>query len=182
MSLYCAGIASVEGKRYDSLANILYAVVGSPEHRLHEEYFVKAVANGVLELTRTNVFKRIPGYEKHYVPMSEYLFKVLQPKLDDLLFIGQNYERSFDEFEVLFALAVADLRKQADSPTWGPIGRFGWKHSNRDNPPLKRILEEARAMGDRWEPIQARLFGGNVERFNSMANEYEQFIANLNWW
>lgn len=182
VALYCAGIASVEGKRYDSLASIFYVLVGSSEHRHREEYFVEAVANGILALTRDDVFKRIPGHDRQYVPMSEYLFKVLQPKLDDLLFIGKNYERSFDEFEVLFALAVADLKKQADGHIWGPIGRFGWKHRGRDNAPLTRILREARAMGDRWGPIQAGLFGGNLDRFNSVANEFEQKIAKLNWW
>jgi len=53
--------------------------------------------------------------------MSEYLFKTLQPKLDDILFIGKSYEKSFDEFEVLFALVVADIKKQRDEHVWGPI-------------------------------------------------------------
>lgn len=182
IGLYYAGIAAVEGKRYDSLANIFYTVVASSEYGQRDEFFVEAVANGILELTRADMFKKLPGHEKHYAPMSEYLFKILQPKLDDILFIGKNYERSFDEFEVLFALAVADIKKQRDGYVWGPFGRFGWKHRGRDSAPFQRILDEARAKGGGWEPFQAGLFGGNLERFNAVADEYQQQIAKLNWW
>lgn len=182
IGLYCAGIAAVEGKRYDSLANIFYAVVGSSEYRQGDEYFVESVANGIHELMRADVFKQLPGHDRHHVPMSEYLFKTLQPKLDDTLFIGKNYERSFDEFEVLFALAVADIRKQRDGHVWGPIGRFGWKHRNRDNGPFQRILGEASAMSNNWGPIQSGLFGGSYERFKVVADEYQVIIARLNWY
>ena len=164
IGLYCAGIAAVEGKRYDSLSNIFYAIIGYSEYHNRDEFFVEGVANGISDLNSANVFKQFPGHEQQYVPMSEYLFKVLQPKLDDVLFIGKNYERSFDEFEVLFALAVADLRKQRNANVWGPIGRFGWKHSTHDDGPLKRIILEAGEMGERWEPIQAGLFGGRQDR------------------
>ena len=34
----------------------------------------------ILELNRSNVLKQIPGYERHYTPLSDYLLKVLQPK------------------------------------------------------------------------------------------------------
>ena len=55
----------------------------------------------MLELIRTDSFKQIPDHERNYAPMSEYLFKLLQPLLDDILFIGKSYERVFDEFEVI---------------------------------------------------------------------------------
>lgn len=182
LELYCAGIAAVEGKRYDSLANIFYSTISSSEYKQRDELFVEAVANSILELTRADVFKKLPGHDKHYVPMSEYLFKILQPKLDDLLFIGKSYEKSFDEFEVLFALVVADIKKQHDAHVWGPIGRFGWKHHARDNAPLSRIISEAQTFGENWEPLKAGLFGGKLERFNGVAEEFQQRVAKLNWW
>ena len=182
LELYCSGIAAVEGKRYDSLTNIFYTAVGYSEYKQHDEFFVEAVAKGILELTRSNVFKQLPGYDRHYTPMSEYLFKILQPKLDDILFVGKNYERSFDEFEVLFALAVADLRRQRGGPVWGPVGRFGWKQWSSGNAPLSRIIGEALGLGESWDPINAGLFGGKLERFNGVADELRQMISGLNWW
>lgn len=181
IGLYYSGIAAVEGKRYDSLANIFYTQVGFSERRQQDEFFVEAIANAILELTRMNIFKQLPGYERYYAPMSEYLFKILQPKLDDVLFIGKSYERSFDEFEVLFALAAADLRKQREKYVWGPIGRFGWKNRGYNNAPLTRIIGEARALKENWEPLKAGLFGGKFESINDVATEFQQEVSNLNW-
>lgn len=182
LQLYCSGVAAVDAKRYDSLANIFYATLGASEYKSHDEQFVEAVSNGILELARADTFKQLPGHERHYTPMSEYLFKIIQPRLDDILFIGKNYERSFDEFEVLFALTVADIRKQQGKSLWGPIGRFGWKQQRNDNGPLTRIVTEARNKGTDWEPIKAGLFGGKPERFNDVATEFQQIVSRLNWW
>lgn len=182
LELYCAGIAAVEGKRYDSLASIFYTTVSGSEYRQRGEFLAESVSNGISELARAEVFKQLPGHDRHYTPMSEYLYKILQPQLDDILFIGKNYEKSFDEFEVLFALVVADLRKQRGERAWGPIGRFGWKGQRSDSSPLTLIINEAQVMGENWEPIKAGLFGGKLERFNVVSSEFQQIISNLNWW
>jgi hypothetical protein len=182
LQLYCAGIAAVEGRRYDSLATTFYAKVGSADHKDREEFFVEVVADAISELTSRDVFKQLPDYSRHYTPMSDHLFKVLQPRLDDALFMGRSYERSFDEFEVLFALIVADLRMQRDESAWGPIGRFGWKRSGRENSPLLRIVSEARTMGNDWEPLRAGLFGGSIERFIKVADPFQERVGRLSWW
>jgi uncharacterized caspase-like protein len=182
VSLYCAGIAAVEGKRYDSLANLFYTSIGSSEYSAKTEFFADAVANAILELARADAFKQLPGHEKQYTPMSEYLFKSLQPKLDDLLFVGKGYENAFDEFEVMFALVVADIKKQRDSHVWGPIGRFGWKRGRGDSGPLDRVISHAKSMGEKWGPLEAGLFGGSSARFNAVADEYTKGLSTLNWW
>lgn len=178
--LYCSGIAAVEGGRYDSLANIFYARIGISENILTEEFFVESVEKAFRELISVQVFKQIPGHEQHFTPMSEYLFKILQPKLDDIFFIGKNYERSFDEFEILLALVIYDLKKQHNKYTSAPIGRFGWKQQ-RDNNPLSNLIKEARLYGENWEPIKCGLFGGKFERFNEIADEFVKQVIGLNW-
>ncbi len=180
--MYYAGIAAIAGGRYDSLSSIFLTQVASSEYREKEESFVESVTDAMLELTRSDVFKQIPDHERHYAPMSEYLFKLLQPALDDILFIGKGYERVFDEFEILLALVVADERKQQGHQTWGPIGRFGWKHRGRDQGPLVRVIEIAKQQGKDWKPLEAGLFGGNSERFLEVAEEYQEVISGLNWW
>lgn len=182
IALYSAGVAAVEGRCYESLASIFYTTLGHREYGKTGQILVEAVSNSVLELTRMDVFKQIPGHDRHYTPMSEYLHKILQPKLDDLLFLGRSYETAFDEFEVLFALTVADLRKQAGRDAWGPIGRFGWKAQRGDESPVARVFEEGRAMGANWGPLKAGLFGGDAARFNTVATEFQQTISRLNWW
>jgi hypothetical protein len=113
--------------------------------------------------------------------MSEYLFKVLQPQLEDALFIGADYERAFDEFEVLFALSVVDLRVQRNVHMWAPTGRFGWKQQHGDGP-LSLVIQEARAAGEDWAPLRAGLFGGKAERFELAAAPYLEMVSRLSWW
>lgn len=182
IAIYAAGIAAVEGRRYEALASIFYTTLGHREYGKTGQILVEAVSNSILELARVDLFKQIPGHERHYTPMSEYLHKLLQPKLDDLLFLGTSYETAFDEFEVLFALTVSDLRKQAGRDAWGPIGRFGWKAQRGDESPLARVVEEGRAMGPNWGPLKAGLFGGDAERFNAVAAEFQKTVSRLNWW
>ena len=181
LELYSAGIAAVDGKRFDSLAAIFYASVPSSEYRSRHDVFIDAVATGLLELRRTDVFRQLPGHERHYTPLSEYLFKILQPKLDDTLFMGKHYERSFDEFEVFLALAAADRTKIKSGHASGPMGRFAWKQGSRENAPLTRIVAEGRAAREEWEPLKAGLFGGSFERFDAVAEEYRQEISRLGW-
>ncbi|MEM7706691.1 MAG: caspase family protein [Pseudomonadota bacterium] len=180
-AFYCAGIAAIDGKRYDSLFHLFGARVQVSKTGNEDLLLAKAVSDGVLELTRSEVFKHIPGHERQYVPMSEYLFKELQPKLDEALFVGKAYETSFEEFEVLFALAVADFHKQNDETIWGPIGRFGWKHKSRRNGPFDRILNEAERENSNWLPSRQGMFGGSTRRFLDVAHEYREMINKLNW-
>jgi len=181
LETYCSGIAAVQGGRWDSVADIFLTSAGASDYGREERYFVGAVSRAILDLASMDAFNRIPGHEKHYVPMSEYLFKILQPRLDDVLFVGKDYERAFDEFEVLLALSVCDIHVQRKEQVWGPVGRFGWKH-HRGSAPLARVIDEARAAGDNWAPIKAGLFGGKIERFEAAAVPYLEDIKKRNWW
>ena len=179
--LYCAGIAAIEAQRYDSLACIFYCRVGSSQYGNQDECFVEAAANAILEFNRAELFKQLPGHEKKYVPLSEYLYKTLQPLLDDVFFVGKKYEYSFDEFEVIFALASAYMRVQRKESLWGPFGRFSWKRGHQANHPLARVIEQAKVEGDNWAPLQQGVFGGKSARFLEVAAQYQDMISGLNW-
>jgi len=180
LETYSSGIAAVQGNRYDSLASIFFTSAGASEHGRQERYFVGAISKAILDLNRVDVFKRIPGHERHFTPMSEYLFKVLQPPLDNALFLGADYERAFDGFEVLFALSVVDLRVQRGEHIWAPTGRFGWKQQHGEGP-LGILIDEARGAGPDWSPLKAGLFGGSAERFEAAATPYLELVKKLGW-
>lgn len=181
LELYAAGIAAVHGERYDSLADIFYSPVEETDRRRDAECFLGIASNAVLELARQKVFQKLPGHEKHFAPMSEYLFKIMQPTIDETLFLGKGYERAFDEFEVLLGLAVADLLNVKTGHIWGPVGRFGWKE-HQGNAPLKRTIEEARAAGSDWAPLRGGLFDGKIERVEAVAGEFYEGVSRLSWW
>lgn len=140
---YSGGIAAIAADKYDNLVKLFMAEVCSARHAGDRTSLVMGLGEAVLELTRTEVFKALPGHEKQYVPRSEYFYKLLQPRLDDWLYLGRDYEQIFDRFEVLFALVHADILSKGGGRIWGPIGRFGWKYSGRSDSgnPLRSIVE-----------------------------------------
>src|SRR5260221_7755389 len=106
--------------------------------------------------------------------MSEYLFKLLQPPIDDLLFVGSEYESHFDTFEVLMSVEHGDQwNRVTGTPPWGPGGRFTYKARHPDaSSPLHRLLKEAEADGNAWPPARAGLFQGSADRFKWVASQY----------
>ena len=179
--LYSAGIASIANDDYDALSNILTVKVRSPESTYELVPISIPIGDAAAELD--GAFKRLPGHEKQYVPRSEYLFKLLQPSLDDLLFMGNDYERCFDRFEVFLALVYADLDYQPEGRIWGPIGRFGWKYRSRGRSgnTYADILKEAESLKDRWMPLKAGFFSGSYDRFTEIATKYQEILNNLRW-
>lgn len=179
LQCYCAGIAAVAAGRYDTLADVLTTEIRTTEE---SRQAFRAVADAILAFNRAELFNRLPDYERYHTPMSEYLFKLLQPQLDDALFIGRAYEHAFDEFEVLLALASAQDFAKKERSVWGPIGRFGWKHSRGTSAPLTSAVTRARDEGEQWPPFKAGIFGGDYENFIKAAEDYRKVVAGLHWY
>ncbi len=180
---YSSGIAALANAQYENLCAIFNAQVRSAWLSSEYSTLAPAIGDEILELERTNAFKQLPGHEKFYVPRSEYLFKLLQPELDDDLFLGKEYELMFDQFEIFLALVNATIRKKDENNVWGPVGRFGWKGrrtARRENP-LSNVIQQARDEGKNWPPFKAGLFGPDYDLFLSAAEEYSQMISRLGW-
>ncbi|WP_233960135.1 caspase family protein [Pectobacterium versatile] len=182
MQFYALGIAASENRKYDTLFSIFFIKLDSSlSNNSKPLYFFEAISNAILELTRHNIFKQLPGFERHFVPMSEHLHTILQPLIDDTLFIGKNYENAFDEFECFLALVIADLHHQQEKRAWGPVGRFGWKENRGGNAPLSNMIQEAKSQGVNWAPLKSGFFGGDISRFSTVADDYLKVISNINW-
>jgi hypothetical protein len=179
--IYHAGISALVGKNYRSLSSIFYTKLGSSDYDDSGSFFALKVGDAAGKLA--DVFKRIPEHNRKYTPLSEYLYKFVQPELDDMFFLGKGYEEIFDEFEILFALVVADLNKQKDTHVLGPIGRFGWKNRMHGTSPFQKLRNEAAQYKNNWGPIQAGMFGRQYERFEEVAELYQnKILANLKWY
>lgn len=182
--MYSGGIAALEARNYDNLAAVLTTKVATRHSGDHTQEVIVPAVHEILEVQRTDIFKTLPGYERHYVPRSEYLFKVLQPVLEDLLFLGNSYEILFDKFEVFFALVYANLTFEDHRiRIWGPPGRFGWKYSSREDEsnPFTNIVIEAARMKNDWPPLKSGLFQSSYERFKEIAEGYEELLKGLHW-
>ena len=96
-----------------------------------------------------NASSYLPTYEKFYTPMNDYVYEKLQPSIDDILFMGKNYDRAFDKFEVFFSLVFLDIQQTQGKRDWFPPGRFCWKARNTvDNDPLSKLMFEANTLGE----------------------------------
>ena len=183
---YCAGIAALSSEKYDNLFILFSAKVGESSLRSASSELILAIGDAIADLSRTDAFKQLPGHERNYVARSEYMFKLLQPLLDDILFLGRDYEALFDRFEVFLALVHADFDYNPESQfsrLWGPIGRFGWKYYSRSGKEnvFKTIVEEAQNAGNNWPPLKAGFFQSSIDRFNIISGEFEKTLKELKW-
>lgn len=179
--MYSAGISAVSANNYEALATILMTKVRSPRNSYETIPVTIPIGESAADLHE--VFKRLPGHERQYVPRSEYLFKLLQPSLDDLLFLGRDYEEMFDRFEVFLALVHAELEYNPENRVWGPLGRFGWKYSGRGRTEnvFSELVKEAKTYGSEWSPLKAGLFSGSINRFLEISSKFEESLKGLSW-
>lgn len=180
--LYAAGIAAIASRQYQNLAALLTTPTWSEHRYYRSEPVIISFADTAGSLA--DVFKQLPGYERQYVPQSEYLCKILQPYLEELLFLGKSYEAMFDQFEVYFSLIYTDLKIRENDFVCGPLGRFSWKQRSigSSTRPLVEVFEEATSQGKDWLPLKAGLFGGSIERFQKVAQQYSEFLRKLTVW
>jgi hypothetical protein len=178
--IYSGGIAALSARNYLSLSTLLTTRLGGSATGEVSEEAVTSTVEGILEVDRLELFKRLPGYDKYYTPRSEYLFKSLQPEIEDLLFLGNSYEELFDRFEIFYALTCADLREPKSGYVWGPPGRFAWKWRHGfGHGPYKALVDEAIQQGPSWAPLASGLFSGSIDRFKEVATAYGNDLSKI---
>lgn len=164
--MYSAGIAALSVRNYPALKvslDVLVPAENSGHKRL--PLVVRAIAN----ISSVN-FKAIPGFENNHTPRSDYIAESLRKPIEDLLFLGTEYERIFDEYEILMALAYV----HSSAREWGPIGRFAWRYRyDEESSPMQRLLSEAKKADKEWAILQAGLFDGSAEEFFKAYETYK---------
>ncbi|MDI1451762.1 caspase family protein [Polyangium sp. 6x1] len=180
--MYVGGIAALAAHNYFTFSRLLTTPlnVGIGNGSSPTEAIV-ATVDGMSDIRSDKAFGLLPGHERQYVPQSEYIFKAIQPRLEDLLFLGRSYEALFDRFEMLYALTYADIRSRGEKSVWGPPGRFGWKH-RAGGGPFNAMIAEAEREGPAWPVIRFGLFGGSIERFKEVAKAYRERVLNNSHW
>jgi len=124
------------------------------------------ISSNISEIS--NYFKVFSPEENYKYPFSEYIYILLQPELDDLLFLGDEYEKDFLNAEILISILNALIRYEFDydGRVWGTSGRFNYKSRmmNID------IYDFANKLG-----ILEGL-GENKEKF---VNAYNRFLSHI---
>jgi hypothetical protein len=178
--LYSGGIGAVAAHRYENLYHLMVSPVAYPfDPPSTVPTLIHAVAEGINELDRLKAFSQLSGLGSRYTPRSDYLHKLFEPLVQDLLFLGSEYDTAFDEFEMLYALENG-YRYHKDYPApfsyWGPVGRFAWKGSSLD-----QLIAKAEAEDQSWPPLRAGFFGGSLYSFKEAAITYRKMIQTVTW-
>jgi len=174
-----AGMAALSAGNLAAFKPLLLAPVANETNAKEREPIVSRVAEAMDQIEET--FKLLPPHARHRVPRSEYLFGFLREPLDRLLFLGDDYERYFDEFEILNALVCADIWHAAHGRVWAQPGRFGYKFV-RSGQPFDGFVAEAAAAGADWVLLKSGFFQSSADRFKEVAAAYRTFLANLHWY
>lgn len=181
LQAYALGIGAVAAGNYPILHSFLHLRLSDPMGIADRSPLVIGLTLGIG--TARDRFKSLPDRDKQFTPMSEYLFGLLQPRLNDVVFMGDEFEAIFDRFELLYGLEHGHMGEKARSGNfWGPIGRFGWKHRKEvTRDPVRELHKEASESGEAWPPLIAGFFDGSFERCEQVVNEYAADLQRLAW-
>lgn len=178
--LYYGGVSTTAAEDFKKMLELMSIRVFNPTPPHSKVSLIQAVTN-VFSRRGRHPFEIVLGNKNGRVPQSEYLFKILKSKLEELLFLNSEYESIFNRFEVLLALEYAH-QTAGDSPERisAPIGRFGYKRRTYDNP-LAEVIEEAKTKGENWPPLKAGLIGGRFDRFEKISSLLDEKVNNIRW-
>jgi len=122
------------------------------------------------------VFKRLPGLERHKVPVSDHVYQVLRPAFYELLADETDYQVAFDMFEVLQSLHSADVSQ------WAIPSAFMYR--TRGNAllfPLNRLFADVQESGDKSDFLRAGFCGGAVAKFTEAAICVQRMKQQIGW-
>ena len=177
--LYAIGIGATAANNFPILYKFFESSFRKPSYptRLDTLAFALEESFGSVR----NLFKLLPEHERYRSPASEYLFSFFKNKLEDVIFLGDDYEDVFDRFEIIYSLQHAHEREKISAGhIWGPIGRFGWKYSRgSDSNPFALLCEDAAQKKESWAPLCAGFFDGSYERFEKIVEQYAKVLQNF---
>ena len=182
--LYAGGVAAVYQKRWETLRALTLDAVATSLDTFDGLLLPMAAALRYWSIFQDPQTARLlPGQDRHYIPVSNYLLKTLSDTLRGTIPVDREYETTFDRFEYILGLIIEDTRNQQPEGTWssGPVGNFNRnRYSTTTSPPLwEQIKAEAEQAGADWGPIRAGIFGGSTERCDAAEEGYRSHVLEV---
>ncbi|ALU73348.1 hypothetical protein H351_29855 (plasmid) [Rhodococcus erythropolis R138] len=157
-------------------------IVGaSPYYSLRDDTILQALlANQQQTLTEEmlgaivdNRLRRRPRF-----PASRYLRETLRPNFEKIGIHSAEYEKLFDQAEVLFSMVTADIKDLGRVYTDPWLGVFAQRSDTFDesNSVWSRYLEESERAGGDWLPLSGGLFAGSPDRAKAAAQNVRALI------
>ncbi len=122
---YYSIIAALESNNKDILKKLINIKNNYPDY-MDSEYTLERVSIIMNEIH--SQFKCCFLEKNYKYPMNEYIYKIIHPVLEDIMFMGDGYEETFLNAELLISLFQASLNYSFNSnQVWGTVGRYNYK-------------------------------------------------------
>jgi len=114
-----------------------------------------------------------------YTPVSDHLHDSLRDALRQVIPSDEQYTATFDRFEFLLGMIVADLKAHSVEGTYIPspvVGSYAWRYKHtRSQGPRDWIKTELDSEG--WKALPGGLFDGSIDRarsaFDTMSEAFD---------
>lgn len=175
-AMYAGGLAAVHTGHYGALRSLT-------TDQTFRELNDKAPMAAALHPWRT--FEQDAGQilhdgnQRRYTPVSDHLHDSLRDVLRHVIPSDEQYTVTFDRFEFLLGMIVADLKAQSDEGIYIPsplVGSYAWryKHSQGKGP---RDWIRTELDSEEWKAPPGGLFNGSIDRarsaFDTMSDAFE---------
>lgn len=160
----------IESENYKMLENIINLSIND------NGYYDKT--GNVLSKSSYNVYKYNKKFsiftdkDNYYFPLQEYLYKRIQPKLDDLLCVGEEYDKIFQIVEIIVGMNYAIQNySEGDNSIWAIPGTYAYKYKRN-----KRAFEQIER-SDLF--TKSGVFNESKTDKNVMIERFKKFINDL---
>ena len=176
--LYALGLGAVEADRLHFLKRLLATTL----RRKHQEDVLAVQMLPPLCLFKHNgqVMQLLEGMDKHYAPLNDWIYKVLQPYTELIIPDNDRYTLVFDKLEILMALGYAHHKGESAGWYWAPPGAFGYRSANR-GPILQEIGKSLSKEQGESPFVTCGIFGDSVEACERGVTALEDFVSRLDW-
>lgn len=123
--IYGTLISSLESENYElikEIVNITYNNVNIPYYNQDNNSLIVKLFDEMTAISR--YFNLLYSDNDYKYPMNEYLYKYIQPLIDDILFIGDEYSERYINTEMLISIAYAIKNYDDKGYVYGPVGRY----------------------------------------------------------
>jgi hypothetical protein len=182
--LYSTGTILIYKEDYKAFHNLLHIEVPTFTSNYGFVKLLRSYGSAFGSINSYNIFKQMKFHERHYTPISEYVFRKLQPILEDIFYIGSNYENLFDKYEIIIALEYLSNLDWETEFIWAPIGRFGWKNNRGmySPNPYKNFVNEIKSAKNGTKYLNSGLFKADIDFIDLLDKKLSEFIVTLNWY
>ena len=162
-------VALVVARRWRALYTVLSHQ--SPDRQNRAKRIVDKLFLSAVDGYDDRIWQSLPNLEKHFAPMSDHLYDVLDGWRDSFAPTVSDFAEHFDILEILASVTCCETEDR-----WPPAGRNGWRHESREH-----VLNQVVEGGELHVILSEAGFGGR-EGLATCVERYGGRVAKLPWW